>query len=568
MILIIQAVVFVFFFFMVLTKIIEGLIRLFGGAPFDESTHPIDGGIFAAIMDLDYFSGVRGGKAAQRKQRKRDSRQLQRNVSVAGSLTTQMMLDRHSQGVSREGYQMGYYPVQNPSVDQFDRVEQYGRSVDQFGGQRSVSDHASYVSSDDTHNGILTGWRPRASSTAQQQPYSTTQPLASPSEKRNSWGGATPSIRVTDGEYYQTHARARSSGAIMEELASPRSPRSPITPPMRSLSTSPGQSPFPFPPPQYPPTGGLQDRNGVRPPPISIPRRRSLNNIGEDEAQPANLRQATKRRSRGSGNWFNRSSQLDAAENDYSSGSDDEPGPSRQSRRRHDRRPSGEPLTATVEPEPSHGWRALFTRRTRVKSERERDENAARKAVAVNESGAALVGVATPSVASPLVAPAPPGARSFRVQRKGQPPAPPRPSLSGTASSVTPLLAPPPSSFRVQRRSGGGLVDASQTSNMSHSSSLTTPTHSTPSSPAPDGALQIADQMGFGGRRSRPASSVSTVSSPGLSYLPTVTEPVTDPNRTETIMDAEEDIAAVNTGGYAASLFRPLDPRAPPGQAL
>jgi hypothetical protein len=174
-VLILQALVFIFYFFMVLVKILEGLIRLFGGGTFDESNHPIDGGIFAAIMDLDCLNGVRGGKAAARKKRKRDSRQLQRNVSVAGSLTTQMMLDRHSQGVERQlgGYtrasmhaQRGYYQVSNPSVDH-------------LGGRRSMSDQGSITSMSE-ENRIMDMWRPMVTPT---HGYSDMQPLASPSEK-------------------------------------------------------------------------------------------------------------------------------------------------------------------------------------------------------------------------------------------------------------------------------------------------------------------------------------------------------------------------------------------------
>lgn len=99
-ILILQAIIFVFYLLMLITKVVEGFIRLFGGVHFDESTHPLDGGLLGAIADLDCLN-PRGGKAAERKRRKRGSKQLQRNVSAAGSLTTQMMLDRHSMGVMR-----------------------------------------------------------------------------------------------------------------------------------------------------------------------------------------------------------------------------------------------------------------------------------------------------------------------------------------------------------------------------------------------------------------------------------------------------------------------------------
>ena len=66
----------------------EGLIRLFGKIRFDESTHPLDGGLFAAF----------GGLSEKLKRKRRRSRpQLdQRNSSNAGSINTQMMLNRHS----------------------------------------------------------------------------------------------------------------------------------------------------------------------------------------------------------------------------------------------------------------------------------------------------------------------------------------------------------------------------------------------------------------------------------------------------------------------------------------
>lgn len=116
-VLLLQAIIFVFFLLMLITKAVEGFIRLFGGVHFDESTHPLDGGLFGAIADLDCLN-PKGGKAAERKRRKRGSKQLQRNVSAAGSLTTQMMLDRHSLGIMRpvsEGAGGGHNTLMTPT---------------------------------------------------------------------------------------------------------------------------------------------------------------------------------------------------------------------------------------------------------------------------------------------------------------------------------------------------------------------------------------------------------------------------------------------------------------------
>lgn len=427
---------------MVITKIVEGLIRLFGRSPFDESNHPIDGGIFAAIMDLDCLNGVRGGKAAARRRRKRDSRLLQQNVSVAGSLTTQMMLDRHSQGVERMGYPLldsesghgrrgSYIPVNNPIMT----------PVNEFGGRRSISDQGSMLTLSD-ENRVTEAWRPMNYYDAQPltSPSERTTPLSSPRLSQGYFSGNPPSIRVTssdDPHYRPTHTRAYSASAIMEELRSPNMVPLGGSPPMRSSSTSPGLGPLPT--PVYPPTAGARpDRNGARPPPLTIPRRRSLNNISIEEGEPERSN-GGKRRSWSSGNWFSKSNSTNQYADD--SGSDDEPGPRRRGERRRRVQPHAleevydEPASA------SRGWKALFSRK-KAMDQRARNENYVRKAAAVNISGALLAGVDAPT---------PPAGSSFRVQRKGMPPPrPPRPD-SGEVSS-TPLLAAPPPSFRVRRK--------------------------------------------------------------------------------------------------------------------
>lgn len=88
-ILLLQALAFVCFLVMLLSKISEGLIRLFGNVKFHESTHPLDGGLLAAL----------GGLNPRRRQRAKPSPRPQPSrSSTAGSINTQMLLDRYSQG--------------------------------------------------------------------------------------------------------------------------------------------------------------------------------------------------------------------------------------------------------------------------------------------------------------------------------------------------------------------------------------------------------------------------------------------------------------------------------------
>lgn len=462
-ILLLQAIVFIFLFLMVLTKIVEGLIRLFGRSPFDESNHPIDGGIFAAIMDLDCLNGVRGGKAAARRRRKRNSRLLQQNVSVVGSLTTQMMLDRHSQGVERMSYPLldsdhdhghgprgSYMAVNNPGMS----------SVNDFGGRRSVSDQGSMLTLSD-ENRAAESWAPMSYYGNAQplgSPSTGTTPVASPRLSGGHFNSGGPSIRVTksdDQHQVLKHTRAYSSSAIMEELSSP-SMQPTASPPMRSSSTSPGIGTV------YPPTVGARpDRTVGRPPPLAISRRRSLNNI-TIEAEEHERANSHKRRSWSSGNWFTKSSSgLNVADD---SGSDDEPGPPGPARRRA-RLSQGDLLDEVYQqPPPSRGWKALFSRKNRTMDEQERTENSVRKAVAMNVSGAILAGVDAP--------PLPRGPSTFKVQRKGMgrgmpTPRPPR-SDSGEMTSA-PLLTAPPRSFNVRRKGDGpDRLPTPSGSSMSH----------------------------------------------------------------------------------------------------
>lgn len=379
-------------------------------------------------MDLDCLNGVRGGKAAARRRRKRDSELLQQNVSVAGSLTTQMMLDRHSQGVARDGYPLvepnsrsGYYPVQNPTMV----------PVNEFGGRRSISDHGSIISG--SHEGaMMEMWRPSSFHDVQPQPLPSqsekTTPISSPRFSGGSWSGHAPSIRVTSETPQRPgHTRARSSSAVVEILDSPRV--GPQSPPMRSMSTSPhlGMAG----PPVYPPTAGVRaDRNGQRPPPIDIPGRGSLNNINLEIDENRRARRAAAKKK-----WFGRTNNV------TSDDSDDEPGPSRRRR--------SSVVQYDDDEDAGRRWIALFRRKPKVLDPRARAENRARKAVAVNQSGALLAGVDAPApktfrvqrkgAPAPLLSP-PAAERSFRVQRKGQGSEPTSPTPAATPNSLAPLM--------------------------------------------------------------------------------------------------------------------------------
>lgn len=374
-VLLIQAIVFVFFALMLITKITEGLIRLFGRAPFDESKHPIDGGIFAAIMDLDMFNGDRGGKAAERRRRKQDSQALQQNVNMAGSLTTQMILDRHSRGVDREGY-----PILSPASDS----EHRGAYLPVPGkGASSVSVN----SSDESRvmeSRIMDAWKPRTS-------YETTHyndvvpPQSPPAEEKSEMlmsprqverqfrSASPPDIYVTGASVssrddWRGHGRTQSSPQVLEGGSNSQA-SSPGHPTFRSLSTSP--RPLDSYPPSFDAQGAyhpqLNERN--RPPPLTIPgRRNSLNEI------PADTGRGKKRRS-----WFGRSGRNNSEDSDDDDDFVDDDWPEPQ--------------------EPARSWRNIFRKR-RTLDDRERDENSARKAAQVNKNAAQLAGIATPASAT------------------------------------------------------------------------------------------------------------------------------------------------------------------------
>ena len=488
---------------MLLTKVVEGLIRLFGGATFDESTSHLDGGIFAAIMDLDCLNGVRGGKAAARKRRKRGSRQLQRNVSAAGSLTTQMMLDRHSQGVTRQPVSEGHTPFlpSRPSFGGLPPETDFPTLHPPLGpppqGRRSSDSH----SDEPSHSGhIMDAWRPSGQYVGYAHPGAYVASASSPPREhtpdrsfsviRGSRANYQNPYQVKDGPSSpvrslspsSTHHRQQSSSATIEAMYDATKPRGSLgaVPTLYASGRTDPQS----------------SDDGLRPPALEIPKRRSLNNL-KDEASPDHPNPSVKkgkRRSRSIG-WFGKGDAGDS-ESSPAEESDDEPGPRWIGYRRVSHVPAPSPLGE------KQGWRvALGLVRKRsldYDEERVRDENKARKAALAAQSGSLFAGVDAPMPPTPSTKrgfvvnrkgttsqsmsaegsmkgmmardSAAPVERSFKVKRMGQlTPEPLAPSPAGAIapSRVSPLLSPSP---------GGTSCSSPRTHRLSLPSAVTTHT--------------------------------------------------------------------------------------------
>jgi len=460
-ILLLQALVFVFFVLMLLVKAVEGFIRLLGGVHFDESTHPLDGGLFASIMDLDCLNGVRGGKAAARRRRKRGAQQLQRNVSAVGSLTTQMMLDRHSQGVARMPIQEGETPFLSPypKSEETNYFPVYQPPL----GPPPLERHSWESRSDEpsaSTGHIMDAWRPPPTSISSSgyaapgmsvpsasSPVTETIPGSSPQRSFSVVRGgradyhhpytvrdrpevtpilSPPSNRVSQ-PATSKHARQQSASTLIEVVDGPGAPS--------QSNLSLGSRP-----------AGLRvNSEGMRPPVLAIPKRRSLNNLkDEKETSPdskysdSSKSKKGKRRSKPTA-WFTKAT---AASDE----SDDEPGPSRRKARRTSAKPAPfEPVPMSPrspEDTKSIGWRsALGLGRKKSldeMAEQARDENKARKAALATQSGALFAGVDVPTTPSPKK-------KAFGVNRKSGVPATvaPPPEFGGDQ--------PAPPSFRVKR---------------------------------------------------------------------------------------------------------------------
>jgi hypothetical protein len=493
-ILLLHAAVFVFFVLMLLTKLVEGLIRLFGGAHFDESTSPLDSGLFAAIMDLDCLNGVRGGKAAQRKRRKRGSRQLQRNVSAAGSLTTQMMLDRHSLGVQRlsttdGGTPFSTYPTfesQGLKTPQsaLDAQQSYFPAQQPPLGPPPIERHSSDSRSDERSAGghIMDAWRPS-------QPLGYALTATSPG-----WADVSPGLDGISMDSASGPGATRSFSVLRGGRADFQNPydvkadepgRALSPPPMRI--TSPSKPPHnrqqsssaiverydnsapPSPglggaPAIYPPghSGPRPNNQGLRPPILAIPKRRSLNNLRDDPSPDSQYStnatakhikgKRPKRKSKaksGSGSgWFGKESESETSPAE----SDDEPGPSQRRRIPQPFEPAPSPLGEYPDSQPKKkGWRAALglggngggkgNREEEEMAEMVRDENKARKAALATASGSMFAGVEAPSP------PRSPAGKGFVVNRKSA-----RPGVTPMASD---RMSPPPNTAAGPSRAQG-----------------------------------------------------------------------------------------------------------------
>ncbi|ORX36808.1 hypothetical protein BD324DRAFT_627222 [Kockovaella imperatae] len=384
-ILLLQAIVMAYFFFMLITKIVEGLIRLFGGVHFDESTSPLDGGLFAAIMDLDCFNGGRGGKAAARRRRKKGSEQLQKNVTAAGSLTTQRMLDRNSQGIPRQDSEGALsYLTSNPSFGDPSQATQGYFPVHQPPlGPPPRPDYERHYEDDTPNEPIMNAWRP---------------PIVSPPTSPPTNSPSGPSFSVVRGG----RADFANPYSVIDTGRGPQA--GPSSRPASAIPT-PSQSPMPLLPPNQ--GRGLRPNNqGLMPPRLdTIPKRRSLNDLKEDSSPsseyPDSQKKQTmaKRLSSGPKAWFGKQPEPESP----SESEDEGVGPQGRLPRPFEAVPS--PLGQ------KRGWRAALglTRRTDDTSERARDENRVRKDALAAQSGSLFAGVEAPKT-------------SFAVKRKDNAP--------------------------------------------------------------------------------------------------------------------------------------------------
>lgn len=211
---------------MLVCKILEGLIRLFGKIPFDESTHPLDGGLFAAF----------GGLSAKLKGRHSKRPKIDhRTSSNVGSINTQMMLNRYSTNqtavpfsgrASLESYhsrrpsmnQWGesngvYSPVPDHDVPQevlMDSAPSRGFSVLR-GGRAVYQDPYAALPNANSANRVT--YPPNSRSLTSPDRRTTFAPLPSLVEDHNQAEPVSPSSRPI------RHVRTRSQTAVIETFA-------------------------------------------------------------------------------------------------------------------------------------------------------------------------------------------------------------------------------------------------------------------------------------------------------------------------------------------------------------
>jgi hypothetical protein len=213
---------------MLVCKILEGLIRLFGKIRFDESTHPLDGGLFAAF----------GGLSDKLKRRRKGSRPHldHRNSSNVGSINTQMMLNRHSTNqtaipfsgrTSHESYlsgrpsmgqwgenNVGYASVpgvDNPQEILMDSAPTRGFSVVR-GGRAVYQDPYAVLPGANGPMPDRVSYPPNSRSLTSPDRRTTFAPLPSVAENGSQTGFASAQSRPV------RHTRTRSQTAIVESF--------------------------------------------------------------------------------------------------------------------------------------------------------------------------------------------------------------------------------------------------------------------------------------------------------------------------------------------------------------
>ncbi|KAJ9111736.1 hypothetical protein QFC19_001097 [Naganishia cerealis] len=249
-VLLLQGIALLFFLAMLICKILEGLIRLFGKIRFDESTHPLDGGLFAAFGGLS--EKIKGRRSKRPKIEHRSS-------SNAGSINTQMMLNRHSTNQtampfsgrsSQDSYQSRrpsighwgesnaiYSPVPDNDAPQevlMDSAPSRGFSVLR-GGRAVYQDPYAALPNANSFNRVT--YPPNSRSLTSPDRRTTFAPLPSLAEVRSRQEPVSPQSRPV------RHIRTRSQTAVIETfpptgLDGPRSGALGLAAPSQGMSST------------------------------------------------------------------------------------------------------------------------------------------------------------------------------------------------------------------------------------------------------------------------------------------------------------------------------------------
>ncbi len=317
---------------MLICKILEGLIRLFGNVRFDESKHSLDGGLFAA------FGGLRA-----RKHRRRGKPSTTRTTSGHGSVNTQMMLDRYSDPRVSALYDDGgqfssgmtyndYFPRQRPTSNGMDFADRGGVTT-------NIPAFEERLAADQPQRGFSVVRGGRAN---YEDPYSNVQlsavtstsppiPLVRPSfyDPASSGGAFGPnSTSDFNKPVPGRHIRTKSQTAIIETFPGSGSP-SPTsgTPPYLTPMGTPGE----WPPHLSAPMSGSPHRTPASLPMIDVAgatrigsaQREALSESPSSACSSEELALRNPKRANKPSTWFGRSGKrADIEASDSESGAD------------------------------------------------------------------------------------------------------------------------------------------------------------------------------------------------------------------------------------------------------